>query len=82
MVGAWRGALLDRLGVSRADTYPACARFKLGDSRLGEVRCGAASPAEIAGGRGEFTALALGADVPTLLREGALQVFAGKYDFA
>ena len=44
------------------------ARFRLGDGRLGEVRRAADTPAGFAGRRGKFTAFALEADIPALLR--------------
>ena len=43
----WLGrhnSILNCRGVSRAETYPACARFKFGDGRLGHVRCAADIP--------------------------------------
>ena len=52
-----------RLGVPRAVTYPACVRFKSGDSGLGEFRYDADIPVGIAGSRGRFTACVLEADI-------------------
>ena len=57
-------------------TYPACARFKFGDGRLGEVRSAADTPVGIAVGPGKFTVFGLEASVPTLLRKAALVLLA------
>ena len=66
-----------RWGAHRAETYPACARFKFGDGRLREIHCAADSLAGIAGSRGEFTAFALEADIIALFRKGALAAQGG-----
>ena len=50
-------------GVPRAETYPACARFKFGDGRLEEVHYASEIPAGIAGGPGKFTAFKLEAEI-------------------
>ena len=47
------------------------ARSEFGDGRLDVVRCAADIPAGGVGGRGKFTALALDADLPALLRKRA-----------
>ena len=59
-------SILDRCGVPLPRTYPVDAGFQFVDGRLG-----------IAGGRGEFTALALAADIPGLLRRGELGALGG-----
>ena len=51
---ARRNRILERRGFLRVSTYPACARFKFGDGRLGEARHAADVPvgtAVIAGRR-------------------------------
>ena len=58
-------SISERRGVPRAETYPACARFKFGDGRLEEVRYAAGIPAGIAGGPEKFAAFALGAEIPS-----------------
>ena len=79
-VSGWErhNSILNCRGVSRAETYPACAGFKFGDGRLGDVRCAADIPLGIFGARGTFMALAPEAGIPGLLREGALEVLGGR----
>ena len=55
---------LGRYGVLRAGSYAASARLKFGDGRADEACCAAATPAGIAGNRGNFAAPAPGADIP------------------
>ena len=62
----------------RVSTYPAGARFKFGDGRLGGVRLAADLPLVIAGTKGEFTAFALEADIPALFRKGVLEALRGQ----
>ena len=64
--------------MSLAQSYPARARFKFGEGRFGEARNAADSPAGIVGGRGKFAAFFLGADIPALLRTGALEALGGQ----
>ena len=73
---------LEQKGFLRVLTYPAQARFKFGDGRTGNV-CFAADITEgTAGAKGALTAFALDADIPALLRKGALEALAGQLDFA
>ena len=51
--------ILERRGVLRVTTFPARARSKFGDDRLGEVRSTADIQVEIEGSRGGLTAFAL-----------------------
>ena len=60
-------SISERWGAPRAGTYPARARSKFGDCRLGQVSRAADIPAGIAGGRGKFTAFGLEAENPALL---------------
>ena len=62
-------SLLGEQGLPRISTYPACARFKFGDGRHGEVRYAAVISVGLAGCKREFTAVLLEADIPALLRE-------------
>ena len=64
-------------GCRRVTTYPAPARFKFGDGRLGEVRRATDIPVGIPGSEGKFTGVALDADIPALLRTSALEPFGG-----
>ena len=61
-------------------SYPASARFKFGDGRLGEVLHEADIPAGIVGNRGKLTAFALEADIPASWRKGALEAIGGRLD--
>ena len=69
----WRSAL--------AQPYFARARFKFGDGRPGEVRYAAGSPVGIAGGPGKFADFLLQAEIPALLRKGALRAAGWDTDF-
>ena len=72
---------LGRRGYQKASTYPSSARFRFGDGCQGEVRRAADIPVAVVGRRGKFTAFVLGADIPALLREGALEAMGGQLDF-
>ena len=63
-------------------TYPACKRFLSVDGRLGEVRRAADITVGIAGRGGAATAVALEADIPALLRKGALEALGAQSDAA
>ena len=58
-LSARRNRIWGKKGFPRVSTYPACARFRFGDWRLGEVRHSADIPAGIAGNQKKFTACAL-----------------------
>ena len=75
-----RNRILQRKGLPRVSTYPASARFKFGDRRLGKVHHAADIPVEIAGNKGKITALALEVDLPALLREGASEALGRQLD--
>ena len=62
---------LKRNEIPRITAYPACARFKFGDGRRGEVRRDGGILAGIAGCREKFAASATEADISALLRKGA-----------
>ena len=72
--------LLGRRGSQWVSTNPSKVRFRLGDGRLGKVRH-ADIPVGIAGNDGGFTAFALDADIPALLREGAREELGGQLGF-
>ena len=57
--------------------YSTMARFKFGDGRVGEVKHATDIMLAIAGRKGVFTALALGADSPVLFRKGASEALGG-----
>ena len=61
--------------------YPATARFKFGGGRVGEVKRAADIKVGTAGRRGAFTAFAPDADIPAVLRKGALELLGGRLDF-
>ena len=73
-----RNESLGRRGATRAETYPACARFAFGEGPLGQVLCAADSPLEIEGNRGQFTTFALEAESPALSRRGGLEAPEGQ----
>ena len=74
--------ILRREGLSRVSTYPASARLKFGDGRLLEVRHAAYIPVGIAGNKGMFSAFALEADIPAVLRKGAYGAPCVQLDFS
>ena len=73
-------SLLALNGLPRVSTYPAQARFKFGDGRTGNVCFAADITVGIAGTAATFTALVLDAEIPALLRNGAIAL-AGQLDF-
>ena len=77
-----RASDLRKMGAPEVSTYPAMARFKFGGGRFGGVRYAADIKTVIAGRRGAFTSFALGADIPGLLRGGAIEALGGQLDFA
>ena len=72
-----RNRILEQHGIPKV----AKARFSFGDGRLREVRHAADVPVGIAGNRGMFTAFALEAEIPALLREGVMEALGGKSNF-
>ena len=74
--------LLERKGRRKVSTYPSSTRFRFGGGRLGEVRHAADIPEGIAENKGKFTALAPDADIPALLRKGAMEAPGGQKDFS
>ena len=74
----YRNSQLGKQGLPRAPACPACVCFEFGDGRLGQVRRGADVTFGTAGRRGTHTAFALEADIPALLREGALGALGGQ----
>ena len=68
------------MGSPKAAPYPAMARFKFGDGRLGEVRHAADIEVGIARRRGALAAFVLGTGLPALLRNGALEALGGQLD--
>ena len=73
--------LLGKKGRQKVSTYPASARGRFGDGRLGDVRHAADIPACISGSQGNFAAFALDADIAEFLRKGALEALGGQLDF-
>ena len=69
------------MGFLRVRPYPAIARFKFGDGRVGEVKYAADIKVGTAGCRGAFTAVALETGIPALLRKGAIESLGGRSDF-
>ena len=73
---------MDPKGLQRASTYPSPARFRFGGGRLGQVSQAADIPVGVAGSKGNFPAFALEADIPALLREGAVEALGRPPDFS
>ena len=61
---------LEKTGLPRVSTYPAQARLKFGDRRMGDLRLAADITAGIAGARGNFAAFVLDADIPAFAHRG------------
>ena len=74
-------SFLERQGLEKAVPYPSNARFKFGDGRMGEVKHAADIKVGIAGCKGTFTAFVLDADIPALLRKGALDALGAQLNF-
>ena len=72
----------EKAGRPHISTQPAQARFKFGDGRMGDVEIAADITAGIAGPKGAFTDFALDAEIPALLRKGALEALRGRSDFS
>ena len=79
---AHHNRILDRKGLPGVPTYPASARCKFGDGRLGGGRHAADVPVGIADNRGKCAALVLEADIPALPRKGDLGAIGGQWDFS
>ena len=73
-----RNKISECWGTPRAETHPACARFKFGAGCLGEPHYVSETPVGIAGNRGKSAAFAPGADIPASLRKGALEAPCGQ----
>ena len=69
-------------GGPEVSTYPSSALLRSGDGRLNEVRHAAHIPPSIAGNKGKFAAFVLDADIPALLRKGAMEAMSGQLDFS
>ena len=69
-----------RRGYLPATTYPDSAQFGLGDGRVGRVRRAVGIPAGTAGSAGRLTTFAPHADIPALLRKGALEASGKQLD--
>ena len=63
----------EQMGLGKAVPSSSTARFKFGDRGIGEVKHAADTKVGIAGCMGAFTACVLGAEIPALLRRGALE---------
>ena len=68
--------------MEKVHLYPSAARFQFGDGRIGEVQYAANVTVGIAGRKGTFTAFAMDAEIPALLRKGALEALGAQLDFA
>ena len=68
--------------MEKVHLYPSAARFKFGDGRIGEVQYAANISVGIAGRKGTFTAFVMDAEIPALLRKGALEALGAQLDFA
>ena len=68
--------------MEQVHLYPSAARFKFGDGRIGEVQYAANITVGIAGRKGAFTAFVMDAEIPALLRKGALEALGAQLDFA
>ena len=73
-----RNRILERTGLLRVSTYPACARFRFGGGRLGAVRHTADIAVGKANNAGEFTAPAPEAEIPALSLKCALEPLGGQ----
>ena len=71
-----RNVILARWGLPSAETHPDCARFVF---RHGY--CVVDIPIAIAGGHAKSAALAIQADIPAPLCEGAVEALGGRLDF-
>ena len=74
-----RNSLLLKYSVPAAGLYPTAASSTVGNGRQGQVHCAADIPVAVAGRRGTFPS---DADIPALLRKGALATVAGNSVFA
>ena len=72
---------MGRQGLGKAVPYLSIARFKFGDGRIGEVKHAADIKVGVAGRKGTFAAFVLDADIPALLRKGALEALGAQLDF-
>ena len=71
---------LQKLGLPKMLSYSAAARFKFGDGRVGEVKRAADIEVGIPGCKGASAASVLDAEIPALLRKGALGAPGGHLD--
>ena len=72
---------LDKRGLEKAVPYPSTARFKFGDGKIGEVQHAADIKVDVAGCTGALKAFVLDAEIPALLRKGALEALGAQLDF-
>ena len=68
-------------GFAEAAPYTSAAQFKFGDGRIGEVKRAADFKVVNAGCQGAFAKFVLGAEIPALLRKGALEALGAQLDF-
>ena len=68
------------MGVPKVTPHLTMARFKFGGGRVREVSHAADCRVGFAGRRGTFAAFVSGADIPALLRKGALGALGGQSD--
>ena len=69
-----------KFGRPVAVAFPAMASSKFGNGKLGQVFCAAGVPVAIAVRREMFCDFLVGAEIPALLREGALEAMDGGLD--
>ena len=67
--------------MGKAAPSPSSARFKFGDGRTGEVKHAADSKVGVAGCKGACAAFVLGAEIPALVCEEALEALGAQLDF-
>ena len=75
-------SLLGKMGLRRAATHLAQARYKSGNCRAGDVSFAAKIPMGTAGATGNYAAIVLGVDIPASLLGGAAESLGGQPDLS
>ena len=76
-----RHLFLQNLGFPKVMPYSTSARLKFGGGRVGEVRHAADIKVGIAWRKIAFATFVLDADIPALMRKGALEALGGRLSF-